>query len=336
MLTRSMKFYAQPWHNNWIFKGMKHSLSTTWKIIKASFAGFMNDKVPKLSGSLAYYMIFSMGPLLLIIITMCGLFFGRDAVEGRIYGQLQGFVGQDTAAQLQQIIKSASLSGKTMMASVVGGVVLLIGATSVFAEMQDSINMIWGVKAKPKKGWLKMLQNRFISFSVIISLAFLLLVSLSISALLEGFGDYLKTKFPDVAVTLFYALNLIITLLITCFIFAIIFKVLPDAKIRWKDVAAGSITTTVLFMIGKMAISFYISKNNIGTIYGPAGSLVVLILWIYYSAIILYFGAEFTKAYAVQYGSAIYPSAYAVTVEQVEVEKGEMSLQQNEDQKASK
>jgi len=122
---------------------MQHSLSTIWKIIKASFTGFVNDKVPKLSGSLAYYMIFSMGPLLLIIITLCGFFFGRDAVEGRIYGQLQGFVGQDTAAQLQQIIKSASLSGKTMMATVIGAIVLLIGATSVFAEMQDSINMIW-------------------------------------------------------------------------------------------------------------------------------------------------------------------------------------------------
>jgi len=312
---------------------MLHSLSTTWKIIKASFTGFVNDKVPKLSGSLAYYMIFSMGPLLLIIITLCGFFFGRDAVEGRIYGQLQGFVGQDTAAQLQQIIKSASLSGKTMMATVIGAIVLLIGATSVFAEMQDSINMIWGLKAKPKKGWLKLLQNRFISFSVIISLAFLLLVSLSISALLEGFGDYLRTRFPEVAVTLFYILNLVVSMLITCFIFAIIFKVLPDAKIRWKDVAAGSITTTVLFMMGKMAISFYISKNNIGTVYGPAGSLVVLILWIYYSAIILYFGAEFTKAYAVQYGAAIYPSEYAVTVEQVEVEKGKISLQQNEHQK---
>src|ERR1700712_5283615 len=152
---------------------IKHSLSTIWKIIKNSFTGFMNDKVPKLSGSLAYYMIFSMGPLLLIIITMCSFFFGRDAAEGRVYGQLQSFVGHDTAIQLQQIIKNASLSGKTMVASVIGVIVLLIGATSVFAEMQDSINMIWGLKAKPKKGWLKMIQNRFISFSVIVSLGFL-------------------------------------------------------------------------------------------------------------------------------------------------------------------
>ena len=303
------------------------------KLLKASGKGFSDDKVPKLSGSLAYYTIFSMGPLLLIVITMCSFVFGREAAEGRIYDELKSFVGSDTAMQLQQIIKNASLSGKTLVASIIGFVALLIGATSVFAEMQDSINMIWGLKAKPKKGWLKYLQNRFLSFSVIVGLGFLLLVSLGISALLEAFGDYLKGRFPDVTVVLFYILNLVITLAITTGIFAIIFKVLPDAKIRWKDVMAGAITTTFLFLLGKFGISFYIAKNNIGSTYGPAGSLVVLILWVYYSSIILYFGAEFTKAYAVQYGHPIYPSDYAVTVEQVEVEKGKISLQEKENQK---
>lgn len=312
---------------------VKSLFSKTGKLLKASGQGFVADKVPKLSGSLAYYTIFSMGPLLLIIITMCSFFFGRVAVEGRVYDQLKGFVGADTAVQLQQIIKNASLSGKTAVASIIGAIALLIGATSVFAEMQDSINMIWGLKAKPKKGWLKFLQNRFLSFSVIVGLGFLLLVSLGISALLEAFGDYLKGRFPDVTIVLFYIVNLVITVAITCFIFAIIFRVLPDAKIRWKDVWAGALTTTFLFLLGKFGISFYISKNNIGTTYGPAGSLVVLVLWVYYSAIILYFGAEFTKAYAVQYGHPIFPSEYAVTVEQVEVEKGKMSLQEKESRK---
>ena len=307
---------------------MQFSLKKNWQILKTAGGGFIDDKVPKLSASLAYYMVFSMGPLLLIIITMCSYFFGRDAVEGRVYTELQGFTGKDTAAQLQQIIRSASLSGKTMLASIIGGIVLLIGATSVFAEMQDSINMIWSVKAKPKKGWLKMLQNRFLSFSVIISLAFLLLVSLAISAVLEAFSEYLTNRFPSVTVTIFYILNLLISIAITCFIFAIIFKVLPDAKIKWRHVIAGSMFTTVLFLLGKFGISFYISKNNIGTTYGPAGSLVVLILWVYYSAIILYFGAEFTKAYAIGHGSAIYPNDYAVTVQQVEVEKGQKPIQQ--------
>lgn len=315
---------------------IKKTGASIWKIIKNSFSGFANDKVLKLSASLAYYMIFSMGPLLLILITMCSFFFGREAVEGKVYAQLQDFLGSDTALQLQQIIKNASLSGKTITASVVGAVALLVGATTVFAEMQDSINIIWGLKPKPRKGWLKMLKNRFISFSVIISLGFILLVSLGISALLAAFSDYLAGRFPEVTITLIYAINLVISLAITCLIFAIIFKVLPDAKIAWKDVTAGSVTTTLLFLLGKTAISFYISKNNVGTVYGPAGSLVVLILWIYYSAVILYFGAEFTKAFAVEYGSAIYPDEYAVTVEQVEVEKGNLPLQENEQHKAER
>jgi membrane protein len=265
--------------------------------------------------------------LLLIVITMCSIFFGRDAVEGKIYAQLQGFVGHDTALQLQQIIKNAAISGKNTVATVIGIVALVIGATSVFGEMQDSINMIWGVKAKPKKGWLKMLQNRLLSFSVIISLGFLLLVSLLISTLVEGFSNHLRGMFPGITVIFFYVLNVLITAGVTGVIFAVIFKVLPDAKITWKDVMAGAITTTFLFLLGKFGISFYIAKSNIGSTYGPAGSLVVLLLWIYYSAMILYFGAEFTKAYAIEYGAEIHPSEYAVTVEQVEVEKGNGPVQ---------
>lgn len=315
---------------------LKKSIAHVWNVIKQSFIGFANDKVPKLSGSLSYYMIFSMGPLLLIIITLCSVFFGREAVEGGVYKQLEGFTGHDTAIQLQQIIKNASLSGKTTVATVIGLITLLIGATSVFSDMQDSINTIWGVKAKPKKGWVKMLQNRFISFSVIISLAFLLLVSLGISALIEHFSQYLQARFPAVTVILFYIINLLITLGITCFIFAIIFKVLPDAKIRWKDVFAGSIVTGLLFLLGKFAISFYITKAQVGSTYGPAGSLIVLVLWIYYSSIILYYGAEFTRAYAMQYGAPIHPSDYAVAIQQVEVEKEHTSLQDSDAQTKNK
>ena len=308
---------------------VKQFLKGSWTVLKNSGAGFINDKVPKLSGSLSYYMIFSMGPLLLIIITLCSQFFGREAIEGSIYKQLEGFTGHDTAIQLQQIIKNASLSGKTNLATIIGVITLLIGATSVFAEMQDSINMIWGIKAKPKRNWLKLLQNRFISFSLIISLSFLLLVSLGTSALIESFSHYLTGKFPGIAVVIFYIINQLLTMCITCFVFSIIFRVLPDANIRWKDVFAGAIVTTVLFLLGKFAISFYISKANIGSTYGPAGSLIVLILWIYYSSIIVYFGAEFTKSYALQYGEPIHPATYAVAVEQVEKEKGRISLQQN-------
>ncbi len=308
----------------------KVTLKGIWEVIKNSFSGFSDDKVTKMSGSLAYYTIFSMAPLLIIIISLSGLFLGKEAAEGKIYGQLAGFVGTDTAVQLQEMIKNASLAGKSKFAAIIGGVTLLVGATTVFAEIQDSINIIWGLKPKPKKGWVKMLINRFLSFSVIISLGFLLLVSLTITSLVDGFSESLKNHFPDITVVVFYILNILITLAVITLLFAVIFKVLPDAKIKWKDVLSGSLATAILFMLGKMAISFYISKSNVGSTYGAAGSLVILLLWIYYSAIILYFGAEFTKAFAVKFGSEIHPDQYAVTTKTVEVETGKKSVQEKE------
>lgn len=305
------------------FKGMI-------EVLKNTFSGFGDDKVTKLSGSLAYYTVFSLGPLLIVIISLCSIFLGREAVEGKIYSQLAGFVGSDTAAQLQQIIKNAAIQGKNTLAIVIGGITLLVGATTVFAEIQESINMIWGLKPKPKRGWLKILQNRFLSFSVIISLGFLLLVSLGVTAIIDGFSERLKSYFPEVTVVVFYIVNLAITLVVTTLIFGVIFKVLPDAEIKWKDVLAGAVTTAILFMLGKFAISFYISKSNVGSTYGTAGSLVILLLWVYYSSIILYFGAEFTKAYAVKYGSEIHPNNYAVTTKMVEVETGDKSIQSKE------
>ena len=167
-----------------------------------------------------------------------------------------------------------------------------------------------------------MLQNRFLSFSVIISLGFILLVSLAVSGVVEGISGRLQAAYPDITVVVFYIFNLVLTLLITTFIFAVIFKVLPDASIRWRDVAVGAIVTSLLFMVGKFGIGLYISQSNVGSTYGTAGSLVVLLLWVYYSSIILYFGAEFTKAWAMEYGAPIHPSKYAVTMQQVEVETG--------------
>ncbi len=301
-----------------------------WNIIKKSVIGFSDDRVATLSSSLAYYTVFSMAPLLIIIISLSGLFLGQDAAQGKVYAQLAKFIGSNTALQLQEMIKNASLTGKSEMAVIIGIVTLLIGATTVFSQIQDSINSIWGLKPKPKKGWLKLLKNRFLSFSIIIGLGFLLLVSLSISALIDGFSDSLKELFPDVALIIFYIINVIITLIITTLIFGAIFKVLPDAKIKWKDVIAGAVTTAVLFMLAKFAISFYISKSNVGSTYGAAGSLIILLLWVYFSAMILYFGAEFTKAYAVEFGSAIYPDNYAVTTKTVEVETGKKTIQDKE------
>jgi membrane protein len=308
----------------------KVTLKRMWHVLKKSFQGFSNDRITKMSSSLAYYTIFSMAPLLIIIISLSGLFLGRDAAEGKIYMQLSNLVGTNTASQLQTIIHNASLTGKSKIAAIIGVITLIIGATTVFAEIQDTINFIWGIKPKPKKGWLNFLKNRFLSFSVIIGLGFLLLVSLILSTFIDGFSNSLKAHFPEMTVVVLYIINSFITLIITTVIFAAIFKVLPDAKIRWKDVMAGAVTTAILFMLAKFGISYYISKSNVGSTYGAAGSLVILLLWVYFSAMILYFGAEFTKAFAVKFGSQIYPEDYAVTTKTVEVETGKKTIQQKE------
>jgi len=306
----------------------------TWKgigtVLQQAFKGFSNDKVAKLSGSLAYFTVFSIGPMLIVIIFLADLFYGREAIEGTVYGQIEGFVGAAAASQIQDIIKNASLSGKSNITAVIGFVTLLVGATGVFAEIQDTINYIWNLKPKPKKNWLKMVVNRALSFSVVISLGFLLLVSLVITALIESLSGRLSQVFPQITVTLVYIINLIITFGITTLLFAIIFKVLPDARIKWRDVFTGAVVTALLFMIGKFAITFYIGSTNVGSAYGTAGSLVIILLWIYYSSIILYFGAEFTKAYAANYGSRILPAQYAVWFKTIEVEIEEGSLKEQE------
>jgi membrane protein len=255
-----------------------------------------------------------------VIIFVCSFFLGQEAVQGKIYDQMKQFVGGDVALQLQTIIKNASLSGKGTTAAVIGIVTLLFSATAVFAEIQDSINTIWGFKAKPQKGLWQFIRTRFLSFSMIISLGFLLLVSLAITTLVEGLSDRLKARFPDITVVVFYILNLVISFIVIAALFLLIFKVLPDAKTKWKDVLPGAIASSVLFMIGKFGISFYIGSSRIGTTYGAAGSLVILLLWVYYSAIILYLGAEFAKAWSAHKGSSLQPNDYAVALKKVEIE----------------
>lgn len=308
----------------------KFSFKGLWSVLKDAFSGFSDHKVTKLSGSLAYYTVFSMGPLLILVISVASIVWKKEAIEGEVYGQLAGFLGAETALQLQGTIKSAAINNKSIVSAIIGGVTLLLGATTVFAEIQDSINTIWGLKPKPKRGWLKMLQNRFLSFSVIVSLGFVLLVSLAVTTVIDGFSTRLERNFSEVSVVFFYILNQLITLSVVTTIFGVIFKVLPDADIKWKDVLSGAVVTAILFMIGKFAISFYIGTSDVGGTYGAAGSLVVLLLWTYYSAIIVFFGAEFTKAYAMKYGSEIKPNHYAVTTREIEIETGNKSIQEND------
>ncbi|WP_343667057.1 YihY/virulence factor BrkB family protein [Chitinophaga sp.] len=291
-----------------------------WQILKQTASDFLDDKVLKLSAALSYYTIFSIAPMLIVIITLCEVFLGKEAIEGSIYGQINSFVGNDAARQIQQMIKNAALSGDSTWATVVGIVTLIFGATGVFGEIQDSINFIWQLKAKPKNGLLKILINRLLSFSMVISLGFILMVSLALNGLIELFSAQLARLLPEVTVILVYVINLGLTFAIISLLFAIIFKVLPDAKVKWRHVIVGAMTTAVLFMIGKFAIGFYLGTSKVGTAYGAAGSIVIILLWVYYSAIILYFGAEFTQVYVRYNGEQIRPNEYAVYVKEVPVE----------------
>jgi membrane protein len=281
-----------------------------WVLLKDSFEGFSDDKLPKLGGSLAYFTIFSVGPMLLVLIFLAGLFLGRQAVEGSLYSQIAQMVGPEAAGQLQQIIRSASTSKGGITAVVVGGATLIIGATSMFTEIQDSINTIWRLQIKPRQ-WLQLLISRLLSFGVIATMGFLFLISLAASALIEGLGNQLSTLLPGAGIPIIYVASQALTLLLAALLFALIFKILPAARLKWRDVVPGALATAVLFMIGRFGISFYITHSDFGSTYGAAGSLVVLLVWVYYSSLILYFGAEFTRAYTTRFGSGIRPKSYA-------------------------
>jgi membrane protein len=297
------------------------TLKDGFTIIKGAATGFGDDRAMKFSASLAYYTIFSLAPLLMLLISLAGLFLGKEAIQGQVFHEINGLIGNEAAKQVQDMLKNLQKSGQTTISVVIGFITLVVGATSIFGEIQDSINIIWKVKAKPKRGWVKLLKDRLLSGSLIVTLGFLLVVSLVVNGALEAVSDRLKAFLPDVTVTLFSVINVLISFVVITILFGVIFKVLPDVKIQWKQVRAGAIFTALLFMLGRLLIGIYIEKTSSGSAYGAAGSLIVILLWIYYTAAILYFGAEFTQAYAEFTGAKIAPADYAVHVEQTETER---------------
>lgn len=289
-----------------------------FKIAAGTFNAFLNDKGLKLSASLSYYTVFSLGPLLLLLISLAGIFLGKDAIQGKLFSEMNGLIGSTAALQVQDMIKNIELSGKSTISLIIAIVTLVIGATSVFGEIQDSINMIWKVKAKPKRGWVKLLKDRLLSSSLIISIGFLLVVSLVVNGFILALSQYLARLFPGTAIILLNILNTGLSFLFISVLFGVIFKVLPDVKIGWKDVRAGAFFTAILFLIGRFLIGFYIETTATGSAFGAAGSIIVILVWVYYTAAILYMGAEFTQTYAEFKGSRIKPADYAVHVEQHE------------------
>lgn len=301
------------------FRNIKRFFANFWTLLQDSYNGFIDDRCLKLSAALAYYTVFSLAPLLVLVMSLISIFLGQEAIEGRVFSQINGLVGNQAAKQIQDMIKAVELSGKTNTALLVGTVTLVIGATTIFVEIQDSVNLIWRVKAKPKRGWLKLLKDRLLSSSLVVSLGFLLLVSFIVNGLVLALSDVLTHYIPKFGILLISGFNFLVSTAVITTLFAIIFKVLPDAKIAWKDVRWGAFFTALLFMLGRYLIGLYVETTT--TAYGAAGSLIVILVWIYYTSAILYFGAEFTQAYANHFGVRIEPADYAVYVEQIERER---------------
>ncbi len=295
-------------------------------LFRETYNEFTADNAMKLSAALSYYTIFSLPPLLLIIINLTGFFFGAEAVRGEIFGQINGLVGNAAALQIQEIIKNVTLSHSNTFATLVGIVILIVGASGVFVEIQDSINFIWGLKAKPKRGLVKFIKNRLMSFSMIGSAGFLMLVGLIVNSLMDVMNTRLSVFFPKDSVYLFYASNLLIVFIIITLLFTFIFKTLPDGKVVLRDCLIGASFTAFLFMIGKFAIGAYLGRSTIASVYGAAGSVILILVWVYYSAIILYFGAEFTKVYADTHGQKIIPNEYSVQIIKHKIEVEELKM----------
>lgn len=282
-------------------------------LFKDTFDGWSRDKAPRLGAALAYYTVFSIGPLLIIVIAIAGFFFGQQVVESQIMAQVQGLVGPQGAQFVEAAMASTRQPGANFIASIVGVVTLLLGALGVFGELQDSLNTIWEVQAKPGAGLRAMIKDRLLSFTMVLGTGFLLMVSLIISAALAALDKYFGALLPY-STSVLQGLNFFISLVVITLIFAAIFKYLPDAEIAWSSVWIGAALTALLFTIGKFLLGYYLGNSRIATAYGAAGSIVLVLVWIYYSAQILFFGAEFTKAFASRYGAGIIPAPNAVRV----------------------
>lgn len=284
---------------------MAIALRKYYDVLKEAGSEFLNDNGTKLSASLAYYTIFSIGPLLLVVISVSSLFYKKADITAKILGQVSDLVGKTGADQIKTMLDNTKTDGNSTLFSIIGIVVLIFGATGIFTEIQSSINYIWSIKAKPKKGWLKYITDRLLSFSLIIGSGFLMLTTLLINLLMDVLSDRLQRILGDANIILLKGLNILLLFAVVTFLFAVIYKVLPDAVIKWKDAMVGAAFTGVLFLIGKFLIGYYLGSSKSISTYGAAASLILLLSWVYYSSIILYFGAEFTKVYAMRLGRGI-------------------------------
>jgi membrane protein len=298
----------------------KNLWSYSVRLFKATFKHWLEDKAPQLGAALAYYTVFSLAPMVLVLLAVFGLIYGNSEVARReILHQLHSFLDRSSAKAVEDIAESAGKPTASAVATVVGIAAALFGASGVFGQLQDALNTIWGVKPKPGRSFASFLRARFLSFAMVAGVCFLLLVSLTASAVITAVGGYLEHLLPGGSV-LAWTIHLVLDIGIVTLLFAMIFKFLPDALLSWRDVRLGAALTTVLFLIGKYAIGFYLGSGAPGSAYGAAGSLITMLIWIYYAAQILLFGAEFTRVYAEERGRGIRPAKHAVRVDRKEIE----------------
>lgn len=289
-------------------------MKNIWYLLKRAGHEWIDDKAGRLGAALAYYTIFSVAPLLIVVVAVAGFAFGEEAVRGQIVGELAGLVGQQSAETIQTMIESARKPDEGLLATIVAIATILAGATGVFIQLQDALNTVWEVRRKPGAGILASIRDRFISFAMVFVVGFLLLVSLIVSATLSAIGKYLGGILPVPEIVL-QVINIVLSFLIVMVLFAMIFKVLPDVLIAWRDVWVGAAVTALLFTIGKFLIGLYLGRSSVASTYGAAGSVVIFLLWVYYSAQIILYGAEFTQVYACRFGTRILPKASAYAVE---------------------
>jgi membrane protein len=281
-------------------------------LVKESFSEWQRDKASRLAAALAYYTAFSIAPLLLLIISVAGIFLGDEAAQGTIFFQLQGLLGPEAAGFFQSAIAHSREPGASSISAVIGIATLIWSAGNVFGQLQDALNTIWEVQPAPS-GIVGTVKRRIVPLSMVLGVGFLLLVSLALSAGISAVGSFLGDILPG-SNAFWQVVNAVMSLAIITFLFAAIFKILPDAEVRWSDVWIGAIVTSLLFVIGKTLIGLYLGHASVGSTYGAAGSLLVFLVWVYYSAQILFFGAEFTQVYARARGSRIVPSPGAMRI----------------------
>ena len=295
--------------------------ASLFRLFKQTFNEWLEDKAPQLGAALAYYTVFSLAPLILILLAVIGVLFRKDPAGAwnRITEQMSAFLDPSGVQVVQDIAQTAAKPSAGLWATVIGIALALFGASCVFGQLQDALNTIWGVKAKPGAAIWDYIRIRFLSFAMVAGICFLLLVTLTVEAVLKGLSQYLEATLPGGAAMAFL-IYLVVDLGLVVVLFAMMFRYLPDVEVRWRDVWVGSIMTALLFLIGKWALGIYLGSGAAGSAYGAASSLVTLLLWIYYSSQILLFGAEFTQVYANQCGAGVKPSKHAVAVKAVEEE----------------